>query len=216
MEEPNYAKPLGEIYKELFINLISWKHGLNLLLDSGLPGLEDVPTWVPDWSNSTDRNWLDSCYLYPREGRTATCGSQATWKLLQNSSVLRVRGCWQGHTVFRSKQLRKITEMSFDLDDVECRQAYLWNIESMLDFLHALLNRALVYFPESSIPTMLYEITHVKNSARIESSRRTNFDHWYQFLLRFTSSTAEKSTRAERLLDALLHDALAMRSYKGI
>lgn len=185
LEKPDYSRPLGDIYKELFIKLISWEHGLNLLLDSGLHGLADAPSWVPDWSIDTDRTWLDSRYLYPRAGQTATCGSPAAWKLLHNSTVLRISGSWQGSTVFRSQQLRKIPGMSFDLYDNQCRQAHLDNIQSMLEFLDALLGLVPAHFSESAIPQILYEITHGSSSFQVEVVRKKSFDYWCQFLLRY-------------------------------
>lgn len=62
--KPNYARPLGLVYHELFLDLLRHKTSLiNLLIDVG-PRLQGVPSWVPDWSLLHERNWLDSKYVY--------------------------------------------------------------------------------------------------------------------------------------------------------
>lgn len=75
--------------------------------------------------------------------------------------------------------------MSFDLDDNQCRKAHLDNIQSMLEFLGALLDLVPAHFSESAIPQILYEITHGSSSFQVEVVRKKSFDYWCQFLLRY-------------------------------
>lgn len=77
LEKPDYSRPLGDIYKELFIKLISWEYGLNLLLESGLPGLANAPSWIPDWSIGTERTWLDSRTSTMEQVRRPLAGPQS-------------------------------------------------------------------------------------------------------------------------------------------
>jgi hypothetical protein len=69
-------------------------------------------------------------------------------------------------------------------------------------------------FPRSSIPTMLY--LHTPRFRQKLIPLEDSFENWYRTLRVFSSSSAEKYTQAERLLDALTQDGPAIQSYTGI
>jgi hypothetical protein len=54
LSEPNYSKPLGQVYQEYFVDLVSWDRSLiRLLVDAGRTRLPNTPSWVPDWSQTS-------------------------------------------------------------------------------------------------------------------------------------------------------------------
>ncbi|MCJ1326897.1 hypothetical protein MMC10_003563 [Thelotrema lepadinum] len=58
LAKPDYAKPYGIVYKDLFLELLAWSsHCMNLLLNAG-SNQADMPTWVPDWKTTDNRKWL--------------------------------------------------------------------------------------------------------------------------------------------------------------
>lgn len=70
IEESNYAKLLDNIYRELFIKLISWKHGLNLLLDSGFLGTRmRRPGFLTGAIARTEVGWIHVTFTRGKAGR---------------------------------------------------------------------------------------------------------------------------------------------------
>ena len=62
--QPDYSKPVGEVYHRLMLDFLEWRPSLSvLLLDAGLP-LAGIPSWVPDWSTTEERSWLPKAYIY--------------------------------------------------------------------------------------------------------------------------------------------------------
>lgn len=60
----DYSRSLGQIYCDLFVNLLQWNPRLiNLLLDTGSP-LDNAPSWVPDWNSLQQRAFVSSEYVY--------------------------------------------------------------------------------------------------------------------------------------------------------
>ena len=58
--KPDYAAPLGEVYRNIYIDLLRrYPSMLELLVDAG-PGDLDAPTWTPDWRTATDKGWLST------------------------------------------------------------------------------------------------------------------------------------------------------------
>ena len=59
-----YIKSYGQVYHNLFLDLLRHDTRLvNLLIDVG-PRLPGVPSWVPDWSSLQQRSWLDSRHVH--------------------------------------------------------------------------------------------------------------------------------------------------------
>jgi hypothetical protein len=50
LSNPDYSKSVWQIYLGFFLDLLNWGQSLNLILDGGLPGLQNAPSWLPDWS----------------------------------------------------------------------------------------------------------------------------------------------------------------------
>jgi hypothetical protein len=61
----DYQKPLHQVYKELFQDLLEWNSiSLDPILDAGLPSLhEGTASWIPRWDRPRGQNWLDIDFL---------------------------------------------------------------------------------------------------------------------------------------------------------
>jgi len=54
LSQSDYSKPVGQVYQELFVDLLRWEPTMiRLLLDAGRDQLPDTPSWVPNWSDSS-------------------------------------------------------------------------------------------------------------------------------------------------------------------
>lgn len=65
LKEADYSKTHAQVYRELFLDLLSWNpKSLDLILDAGLPRMEGgAPTWIPQWHLTEDHRWLDMDFL---------------------------------------------------------------------------------------------------------------------------------------------------------
>ncbi|CAO2647476.1 Nn.00g083980.m01.CDS01 [Neocucurbitaria sp. VM-36] len=55
LQTPDYSKPVEQVYKELFADLISWRpSSLALLLDAKIKVEQIGPSWVPRWDEFTN------------------------------------------------------------------------------------------------------------------------------------------------------------------
>lgn len=62
LSNPDYNRPLGQIYYDIFADLLDWHPpSLNLLV--GGSKLPNTPSWVPDWSVN-GRLWLRPEHVY--------------------------------------------------------------------------------------------------------------------------------------------------------
>jgi hypothetical protein len=56
LTKPDYAKPLEQIYRDLFCDLLAWNFSATGLLSmAGISSLQGVPSWVPDLANSAGK-----------------------------------------------------------------------------------------------------------------------------------------------------------------
>ena len=58
--KPNYAAPLGETYRNIYIDLLRRHPSMLELLEDAGPGDLDAPSWTPDWSTVVDKSWLST------------------------------------------------------------------------------------------------------------------------------------------------------------
>lgn len=56
---PDYSRDLGDIQKELFVQLLIWTKSINLLICANGPRADGQPSWVPDWQLDSDEMWLN-------------------------------------------------------------------------------------------------------------------------------------------------------------
>ncbi|KAF3010272.1 hypothetical protein E8E14_002593 [Neopestalotiopsis sp. 37M] len=64
--QTDYQWPIGKVYHTLFLDLLRHKTSfINLLIDSSGPEtFSDVPSWVPDWSQTHKNDWNQSDFIY--------------------------------------------------------------------------------------------------------------------------------------------------------
>ncbi|KAH0536826.1 hypothetical protein FGG08_006324 [Glutinoglossum americanum] len=50
LDEPDYRKPVDQVYMNFTRTIINWHRSLDILVEASLPGLPNAPSWVPNWS----------------------------------------------------------------------------------------------------------------------------------------------------------------------
>lgn len=88
----NYKIPIGQIYKDLFVQLIEMTDTLHLLRVAALNKCSGQPSWVTDWSKEVPSYWQDELRYHTSTGRNFRT-SQPSWKWAPyTSDNLIVRG----------------------------------------------------------------------------------------------------------------------------
>jgi hypothetical protein len=72
LHPPDYNKPVSQVYRELFLDLLKWTpQSILLIVDAGHLDVEDshvsAPSWVSRWDRPSNTNWLPDHYVYFRE-----------------------------------------------------------------------------------------------------------------------------------------------------
>ncbi|KAK1853144.1 heterokaryon incompatibility protein [Colletotrichum chrysophilum] len=88
---PDYSRDLGDIQKELFVQLLIWTKSMNLLLCANGPRADGKPSWVPDRQLDSEEMWLKPSQLFGRAGNNTTPDSDPWW-VLHDDDRLVVRG----------------------------------------------------------------------------------------------------------------------------
>ena len=80
LTESDYSKPKLQIYRELFVDLLSWRwSSLAMLLDAGTPDADTAASWVPRWDALDRTSWVPEKISYVSSSATLltqfrTCG----------------------------------------------------------------------------------------------------------------------------------------------
>lgn len=89
---PDYNCSLGQIYKELCVQLIQATGSLHLLLPAALNSCPGQPSWIPDWSKEFSSLWLDRLLTTDSKSNVVR-GLQPFWKWdPNNGDTLTIRG----------------------------------------------------------------------------------------------------------------------------
>ena len=87
LPKPDYARPLGVIYKELTVGIMASTEARHFLLPAALSHAQGAPTWVPDWSLEFNAFWFN-----PALGTVATANSGESWKYDHEKDTLVIYG----------------------------------------------------------------------------------------------------------------------------
>jgi hypothetical protein len=179
LSNPDYSKSVLQIYLGFFLDLLNWGQSLNLILDSGLPGLQNAPYWLPDWSAIAEEDWLDPRYVYKQTNTTATLASISFWSL-SGETVLNVSSFLQDKIIFCSAEL--------DQHDNTSRQSQLRNFSIFLRIFDAIRLHARLLGINDTISNAVYEVLHARASSHIEPDLRQDFNEWFQIMMMSISS----------------------------
>jgi hypothetical protein len=108
LASPDYAKPLGQVYREFFIDLLTWTNSLDMLLWAGSFDLPDAPSWVPNWKFPLANTWSTPDLLYWSE--------RPFWSV-RNETEIVLRGRWMGEVLWRSQSFHHVDISSHNVFD---------------------------------------------------------------------------------------------------
>jgi hypothetical protein len=214
---PDYAKSVGQIYGDLFNDLLKSGWSLNLLLDAGLPGFEDSPSWTPNWNLTSTKDWLDEGYVYEEDKMTmtATPASRST-HVFNDEGTLSIWGSWQGSIVFCSGQLHEVSEIAHRKTDATLYLAHLQNIRSLICVISAFRAQSRIVGRDETLSSGIFELLQARISSRIGLEHQKNFDAWYTIMTDATSASDDLNEQVTMCDSSLAKDSSAMSYYYQI
>jgi hypothetical protein len=209
--ESNYGKSVNEIYLDLFKGLIASRWSITLLLDVGMPGLGDNPTWVPDWS--ARKEWFED-YAYQITRQTATPGSESLYEL-HPQGILSVRGSHHDVIIFCSNNFHASNNLN--KHDPESPQRFFgYNARVVLQALSRIKYHARLLGPEETLSNGVYELIHARTTARIEEQHRILFEAWYSVIAEITIETNDLEEQILIYGSKLAHNSPAMQYHNQL
>lgn len=205
LTNPDYGRRIPQIYQEFFIDILKWSGSLNLLLDSGFHGFQNVPSWVPDWSAAAENDWLDSRYIDVETDATATEASKSAWELC-GGNLLKVSGCLlQSKVILCFGRFEQHDELSDNLH----------NVIIFLRLLSAARLHARLLGINDTISNAFFEILHARAFTRIISTHRDDFNEWYQILISDHFEDENVDAYAAKCLDLIANNSRATSYFIG-
>lgn len=143
LDLPKYADSEAQVFKSLFLTLLSKTQYWDLLLCRKFQTL-DGPSWVPNWSNDLENHWLHHDHVFKTVDAVALgqhlshCqppGKDWSPRILGNQDQLLVYGFKLGKVETWSPKLVRTRREFQDEDD----RGHQHNIEVILGFLNKLI-----------------------------------------------------------------------------
>ena len=212
---PDYAKSVGQIYGDLFSDLLKSGWSLNLLLDAGLPGFEDSPSWTPNWNLASTKDWLDEGYVYGEDEMklTATPASRAI-HVFNDEGTLSIWGSWQGSIVFCSGQLHEVSDNR--KTDATWYLAHLQNIRSLICVISAFRAQGRIVGRDETLSKGIFELLQARISSRIGLEYQKGFDAWYTIMTDTISASDDLNEQVTMCYSSLAKDSSAVSYYYQI
>jgi len=136
--KPDYSKPIQQVYTELAHHLIGID--INILCFNVNSPSHSLPSWVPDWSRSSQRWPLWMAMTYSASGR-----SQANSQSAKDPGILEVAGILVDHISHFDAASRIKVSQSPTLDSSE---------EEVLDNIESTLRGAIKEQPSSNLSSL--------------------------------------------------------------
>ncbi|KAI1091946.1 hypothetical protein F5B19DRAFT_240165 [Rostrohypoxylon terebratum] len=112
LSQPEYSKPLGQVYQELIRDLLQWNSvAISLLLDAGAHSNIEAPSWVPGWSIAPKKQWIRSEYII----EPVINPTSEVWLEFRGNDGLVVKGARIDTVEFSSRGFRKISNFGIIL-----------------------------------------------------------------------------------------------------
>lgn len=195
-------RPLGEVYYDLFRDLLLWNPRLIcLLLDVG-PPIPHAPSWVPDWSTLRERSWIKYDIVYESVTSSASaprvdiCGHELT-----------VQGNILGAASFVTGPFIRLDSDKLDIGRNETRQDVLAAITQLSGWLCAISRDVPVSPAYESLPKAILNALYGRVST-FDGAEGPILNKWRRILSEWDVRGNEASTNG--LFDRLADDPLAM------
>lgn len=196
------TKPLGEVYYELFRDLLLWNPRLVcLLLDVG-PPIPHAPSWVPDWSTLRERSWIQHNVVYESvtsntsAPRVEICGRELT-----------VQGNILGAASFVTDPFIKFDSDNLNIHHNKTRQDLVAVISQFSAWLEVISQNVPVSPVYESLSKAILDVLYGRVS-NFEGADGPIFNKWRRILSQWDARGNEASTNG--LLARLADDRLAM------
>jgi hypothetical protein len=180
LSKPDYAKSKGQVYQDLYSNLLHWRPSLlHLIIDAGGKPIPSAASWVPDWTSVLERTWLDSSYLYRRNRFSATPRSQAFVNL--EGSELRVKGIVKEKIVYVSKPFNTVNVNSLNKNDLTTFVPLFKQIQELCCWISVLQKTIPVSTAYDSVPQAVFKVL-IGQCTIIDGPKAQHFDKWYRLI----------------------------------
>lgn len=175
LAKPDYGQSLGEVYLDLFVDLIKWSHSLNYLLDSGYPTLAGAPSWVPNFDAAAGKTWLHPSFIYSPDVLDNT--PKPAFKL--SDSTLTVKTIYKDRIVFCSSRLLPATEGRNAKDQMQ-QNRHTHNISTLSDWIYPIQSgNRFIRTDQSPLQGRMMEALHARLAIHITAEEKTHFKKWY-------------------------------------
>ena len=231
--QPDYKKPLGKVYHELYTELIKREPScIALLADvkgSILPG---APSWVPDWG-SPKLHWTREEAIYSRiEAYPSSKRADSDLLVKWNSSVseeeeeekteIVVRGLFIGELSYTSQPIGGSEEEGVNGTEPVSLHASLTAIDAWRREVVALYARQTPpceYNPSSVSLTLRNQSSSSSSPANKEEWIEEDFRRWHKILTTpgydSSSSSSSSSSSPQSRQETLINFALSEREFQS-
>ena len=220
--EPDYQKPLGKIYHNLYEGLLRKEQRMvNLLIDAGGESL-NAPSWVPNWSTAIDRAFLPTSYLvnpindFTNDHRPA---------LSFDGKKLGVQGIWRGIVQYISPLpntfMNLYEQETVDDDDDGLFATQCAQMHALLVFLcyylsqHSSARQSIEHVAELFYSTLMaHQIPFRRNMPDRGGELYDQYKVWLSETLRFCLSgiSSDEDTRIAEAVQDLVKNNPDVRS----
>lgn len=196
------TKTLGEVYWELFRDLLLWNPRLLCLLVDVGPTIPHAPSWVPDWSTLRERSWIKHDIVYGSVKSNASAP-----RVDISGRALTVQGNILGAATFVTGPFIKLDCGKRDINHHETRRNLAAAISKLSGWLAAIRRDVPVSPVYESLPKAILDALYGQVSS-FDRADGPIFNKWRGILSQRQPRVNEAST--DDLLDRLADDRLAL------
>lgn len=197
------TKSLGQVYYELFRDLLLWNPRLVcLLLDVG-PPIPDTPSWVPDWSTHRERSWIENEMVYD----AVTSNIDAPRVKIRGQKLI-VQGTILGAASFVTGPFDRLDSDNLDTNRRETRRRLASAIAQLSGWLKEISRDVPVSPVYESLPKAILDALYGRVSS-FDSPDGPSFNRWRRILCHWDVRGSRRS-RDKSLLDRVIADPSAL------
>lgn len=178
LSTPDYAKSTGQVYQDLFTDLLCWRPLLlRLLIDVSGSTFPDAATWVPDWTSVSETTWLDWNYLYDTHEQSATPESQP-YAIIRGHE-LEVMGRLIDVVQFVSTASKRIDTDTINSTDPLTLYSLFDQTLEICRWIAVLQNKVPVSESYDSVPKAIFSVLEGRLTTSHDTHAR-HFNEWYR------------------------------------